>query len=139
MVSHDRTFLENVVTSSWVYRGNGKFEEYIGAHTDYTTDSKSTSAKPAKIKIETGNTNSVKKDESKEKLSYNQQRELNKLPAEIEKFEKKVDEIQAKLADPKMYLEENSKETLKLSQKLKYTESELEKVYSRWEQLEALR
>ncbi len=139
MVSHDRTFLENVVTSSWVYRGNGKFEEYIGAHTDYTTDSKSGSAKPAKDKKSASKTNAANAIEVATTLSYNEQRELDKLPAEIEKFEKKVEQLQAQLAVPKMYLEENAKEMLKLNKKLEHTESELEKVYNRWEKLEALK
>lgn len=137
MVSHDRTFLENVVTSSWVYRGNGKFEEYIGAHTDYTSDTKSSSKSSNDKKSAPASTE--KPQVTMKNLSYNEQRELGKLPSEIEKFEKKIDELQAKLADPKMYQAENAKEMSKLNQKLNHTESELEKVYSRWEKLEALK
>lgn len=133
IVSHDRTFLENVVTSSWVYNGNGQFEEHIGAHTSYASD---TPDKPIeKPRTETRPIENKKAS----KLSYAEQKELNNLPKKIEKLETLVESLQAELSDPAIYEAGQEKKQTELNTRFLEAESTLAEVYERWEVLESKR
>lgn len=138
IVSHDRTFLENVVTSSWVYKGNGEFEEHIGAYSDYTAEMLKNSKK-LQPKATASEKTKVQVEKSKIKLSYSEQRELNNLPSKVEKLELKVSELQTALADPELYQEKNAKQLKSLTQRVQEIEKELSASYERWERLEALK
>lgn len=138
IVSHDRTFLENVVTSSWVYKGNGEFEEHIGAYSDYTAEMLKNSKK-LQPKATASEKTKVQIEKSKVKLSYSEQRELNNLPSKVEKLELKVSELQTALADPELYQEKNAKQLKSLTQRVQEIEKELSASYERWERLEALK
>ncbi|HEZ2020343.1 TPA: ATP-binding cassette domain-containing protein [Neisseria meningitidis] len=106
LVSHDRMFLDNVITQSIIFEGNGRLKEYIGGYQDYI-DAKS---REAKIQTEsapkTADAEPVKekpKANRTVKLSYKEQRELDALPDEIAALEAEQAEINAQLSDPEIF------------------------------------
>ncbi|HEZ3622831.1 TPA: ATP-binding cassette domain-containing protein [Neisseria meningitidis] len=106
LVSHDRMFLDNVITQILVFEGNGRLKEYIGGYQDYI-DAKS---REAKIQTEsapkTADAEPVKekpKANRTVKLSYKEQRELDALPDEIAALEAEQAEINAQLSDPEIF------------------------------------
>lgn len=106
LVSHDRMFLDNVITQSIVFEGNGRLKEYIGGYQDYI-DAKS---REAKIQTEsapkTADAEPVKekpKANRTVKLSYKEQRELDALPDEITALETEQAEINTQLSDPEIF------------------------------------
>lgn len=128
LISHDRAFINQVVTSVLVYEEEGKFNEYVGGYDDYRAQKKqqreqSSLPKPAKRA-----TNSTK-------LSFNEQRELSQLPQKIEVLEEKISALQLKMADPDFYQQE-AKMISQYNQQLLQDEEELAKLYARWEALE---
>ena len=131
LVSHDRRFLDNVVTSSIVFEGNAKINEYVGGYKDIPKKS------PEK-KVNKKSNKTTKKTATKtQKLNYNEQRELSKLPVQIEKLETALAELQAKTTDPEFYQTDQSTKNKSLA-RLKEIESELQQCYKRWEELELL-
>lgn len=139
LVSHDRTFVDNVVTSTLVFEGNGKIVEYVGGYQDYLKQRKIETAKTAAIPkspvlektVEPASTSTTKS----KKLSYKEQRELAELPGLIEKLEKEQVDIQAIIADPDFYKNPGDKVAATLEQ-LKTLETALENAYLRWSELE---
>ena len=136
LVSHDRDFLDNVVTSSLVFEGNGRIGDYVGGYSDWLhqkpKDEPEKKTKPAasKPKVE------KPKEPPKKKLSYKDQRELEMLPARIEQLEERLTQIQGELADPALYQGNNSDRVAELNSELETSESELAIAYERWEMLE---
>ncbi|KKW80279.1 ABC transporter ATPase [Acinetobacter sp. AG1] len=140
LISHDRAFMDNVVTSTWVFDGKGNIDEYIGGYQDYleqrpdqkVVDQKS-DVKKAQAKAEAAAAAaSVPK---KVKLSYKDQRELEQLPAEMEKLEKEQAELSAKLADGSWFVSDANTATLASQRLAEIEESLLEKL-ERWDILE---
>jgi ATP-binding cassette subfamily F protein uup len=132
LVSHDRDFLDNVITSTLVFEGDGVVNEYIGGYQDWLrqrgTSEDTVVPNKKKMKKET-NPTPVKK------LSFKLQRELDELPGRIEKLEKQQSELHKKMANPEFYKESNDKAASAKSE-LESVEKELEDVYLRWEELE---
>ena len=137
IVSHDRTFLDNVVTSTWAFEGNGRIDEYVGGYQDYLRQakySKTAVSEPTK----TSNKSSKKKENTNKvvKLTFNEQQELKKLPKVIEDLEAMIETLQKKMADESFYQlpqDEQKKDIGLLAQK----ENELTASYERWEILDA--
>lgn len=106
LVSHDRMFLDNVITQSIVFGGNGRLKEYIGGYQDYI-DAKSREAKIQTASApKTADAEPVKekpKANRTVKLSYKEQRELDALPDEIAALEAEQAEINAQLSDPEIF------------------------------------
>lgn len=143
LISHDRAFMDNVVTSTWVFDGKGNIAEYIGGYQDYlqqrpddkVVDQKS-DVKKAQAKAEAEKAaaqNSVKKV----KLSYKDQRELEQLPAEIEKLETEQAELSNKLADGSWFVKDADAAT-KASQRLTEIDELLLEKLERWDVLEQM-
>ncbi len=138
LISHDRAFMDNVVTSTWVFDGKGNIDEYIGGYQDYleqrpddkVVDQKS-DVKKAQAKAEAAAASAPKKV----KLSYKDQRELEQLPAEMEKLEKEQAELSAKLADGSWFVSDANAATL-ASQRLAEIEEALLEKLERWDILE---
>ena len=114
LVSHDRTFLDNVVTSMIAFEGDGNWREYEGGVQDWliqsrrsqalpSTTTKSTSTAPKSASTVPPNQGERTTPPSKRKLSYKEQRELEQLPAVIEGLEAEQQSIQAALADGTIY------------------------------------
>lgn len=141
MVSHDRAFLDNVVTSCLAFEGNGRVKEYIGGYSDWLRQRPATPITtreaPPKVTSPIAKTE-TKKSAAGKKLSYKDQYELDQLPTRIEALELELQAIHAKLTDPKIYKAEP--ELYKqFVLRLKEIETELHNANARWEVLEALR
>ena len=136
LVSHDRTFLNNVVTSTIAFEGNGKVYEYIGGYDDWLRQ-KRDDAKIQKVNTTKNErtTNTASKKSTK-KLSYKFQRELDQLPNEIDKLETQIDEITQQMAKPEFY-QQDASVVAEAGNKLKSLQEELENCLIRWEELEA--
>jgi ATP-binding cassette subfamily F protein uup len=140
IVSHDRVFLDNVVTSVIVFEGNGGVSEYVGGYSDWLTYSQAqlkeqTKAIKKQAKEEKSQTN--ESAVNKKKLSYKYQKELTELPVTIESLEKKHAEINAQIAYPEFYQQEQSFIGPVLEELAKI-DADLQLAYARWDELEAL-
>ncbi|MBE9563978.1 MAG: ATP-binding cassette domain-containing protein, partial [Proteobacteria bacterium] len=138
VVSHDREFVNNVVTSTLVFEGDSQVNEYVGGYDDWLRQSKiSAGAKSVKTNAESNNevaANSKKADKAK-KLSYKDQRELDALPAQIEDFENEVDALQNIMANDDFYKQDKD-EIVKVQKQLEQVQAQLAHCYNRWEELE---
>ena len=138
LVSHDRDFLDNVVTSCLVFEGNQVINEYVGGYSAWEQH-KRKSENPAAQKPQQKLKSQPKQPKSSmNKLSYKDQRELDVLPAKIEALEQEQSELQQKMADPNLYQQERELFD-QTNQRLQQLEQELAETYERWEALEALR
>ena len=135
LVSHDRAFLNNVVTSTLVFEGEGKISEYVGGYDDWIRQRKSEaeSSAPAAGKPAT----STKKKRSQKKLSYKEKRELESLPKQIEALEAEQDTLQQQLTDPAFY-QQGGEAVSTATDRFKQIEQQLEQAYQRWEVLEEM-
>lgn len=138
LVSHDRMFLDNVITQSIVFEGNGRLKEYIGGYQDYID------AKSREEKIQTASTPKTadaepvkEKPKAKRtiKLSYKEQRELDALPDEIAALETEQAEINAQLSDPEIF--KDYEKAGALQNRTEEIETLLLEKLERWERLEA--
>jgi ATP-binding cassette subfamily F protein uup len=127
LISHDRAFINQVVTSVLVYEGKGHFEEFVGGYDDYKSYKKQ--------KVVEAKTSIVKRTPNNNKLSFNEQRELALLPKQIEALEKKINELQLKMAEPEFY-QQDALVIADINQRLAVDEAELATCYERWEALE---
>ena len=133
LVSHDRTFLNNVVSSTIAFEGDGKVMEYIGGYDDWLRQRK---AKPTERKLEQKSPELVKKPEPKaRKLSYNLQRELDQLPQKIDALEQQIASLTTQMSDSNFY-QEAPDLVSQTGQQLKDLQSELDTCFVRWEELE---
>lgn len=134
LISHDRAFINQVVTSVLVHEGEGQFAEFVGGYEDYKNHKKQqrdVQTKGAVEKRSTSNTNST----NSTKLNFNEQRELSSLPQKIEVLEKKINELQIKMAEPEFYLQDAAL-IAAINQQLADDEAGLAQFYARWEALE---
>ena len=140
VVSHDRQFLDNVVTSTIVFEDGGNIQEYVGGYSDWLrqghhlaeTDSPLEAAEKKRVAAER------RKNKSLTKLSYKDQRELDQLPAEIESIEAAISELQQLIAAPAFYAQDAATVQQKLKD-LNDAESRLERRVERWGELETMR
>ncbi len=139
IVSHDRAFLNNVVSSTIAFEGGGKVAEYVGGYDDWlrqrpepVQDKKDKAPKPKP----------VKKEKRPEKLSYKEQREkealseeITELPGRIEKLEADIEGLHNSMSEPDFYKQE-ADEITAAQNKLEELETELTEVFDRWEWVE---
>ncbi|MCW8038616.1 MULTISPECIES: ribosomal protection-like ABC-F family protein [Acinetobacter] len=137
LISHDRAFMDNVVTSTWVFDGKGNIDEYIGGYQDYlqqrpdqTAVDQKSAVKKAAAKAE-ANAAPAKKV----KLSYKDQRALDQLPAEIEALEKEQAQLSEKLADGSWFITDAGA-AAKASQRLAEIDDQMLEKMERLEELE---
>ncbi|MDR3503316.1 MAG: ATP-binding cassette domain-containing protein [Legionella sp.] len=134
LISHDRAFINQVVTSVLVYEEAGQFSEFVGGYDDYKIHKKQ--QQQQKRERDTADKNpAVKRSPSTNKLSFNEQRELSQLPKKIEQLEKKISELQLQMADPEFY-QQDASAIAKINQSLAEDEAVLMEYYARWEALE---
>ena len=140
LVSHDRTFLDNVVTQSIVFKGNGVLKEYIGGYQDYIDAQKREEALQPLAKIEVKNNpvndKSKTKNRRNDKLSFNEQRELNALPEEIAALENEQTQLTEKISDPEIF-KNDYKQAVAWQTRISEIEEILLQKLERWEALEA--
>ncbi len=133
LVSHDREFINNVVTSVYVFDGSGKVEEFVGGYDDWQRQVVKQS-KPVQQAVT--KKPEEKKPRAKTKLSYNEQRELTALPEKIAKLEAKQIALHEQITQPDFYKQGQDK-IEEITKELHKTEQELEAAYNRWEELES--
>jgi len=146
LVSHDRTFLDNVVTSMIAYEGDGKWQEYEGGYEDYRIQKKrfdaftqvntaSTVNKTASKEDKKSESKSeVKQSVTKSKLSNKEKAELDKLPNQIEQLEKKQLVLSEQLANPEIY-KGDAHLIVTLKNELTQIEDQMARSMKRWEEL----
>ncbi len=137
LVSHDREFLDNVVTRCFVYEGNGRVGDYVGGYSDWLRQ-RSASAIESKPEAKLAAAPPASAGKSAGKLNYKDKRELEALPAKIEALETEQTQLGVWLSDPGVYQRERDK-ALAAQQRLAAIEAELAAAYARWDALEALR
>jgi len=137
IVSHDRAFVNNIVTSCFVFEGEGKISEYVGSYDDWLRQRPvAIESKPKKKKSEVVKKELAPKQAKTKKLSFNEQHELEKLPAKIEKLEERVAALETQMADPNFYKQDHKK-TSGITDELQEIQATLKAMYDRWEVLEA--
>jgi len=137
LVSHDRMFLDRVVTSTLVFEDEAVVNEYVGGYSDWLRQRKS--CKPGKLP--TADKQGAATDRPKPhsaKLSYKHQRELDQLPQHIEQLETEIDDIHNCMSDPDFYRLPNDEIATK-KERLSTAETDLQTAYRRWEELEQLK
>ena len=139
LVSHDRTFLNNIATSTLVFEGEGLINEYVGGYDDWlrqrTVHAQNDSPEkqlPPKLKAES------KQSKRTRKLSYNEKRELESLPHRIELLETEQQQLSQTMGNPVFY-QKGKDEMEKIKGRALALECELAEAFHRWEALEKLR
>jgi len=137
IVSHDRQFLDNVVTSTLVFEADGSIQEYVGGYSDWV--------RQGKTLAEVDNPN-VRKDKSQarrklsagqqpKKLGYMEQRELDQLPGDIEQLEATVSDLENQIAAPDFYSQDHA-DVQKVLKLLTDKQQALDSAIDRWAELE---
>jgi ATP-binding cassette subfamily F protein uup len=143
VVSHDRQFLDNVVTSTLVFEGDGRVREYVGGYTDWLQQRAASAVAAAAVSASAAprpaapvTKPAATTDAPRKKLSFNERRELDELPARIAALEREQSEISSRVQSPEFYKEGPTTiaEVLKRGEQLPV---ELERAYARWAELDA--
>jgi ATP-binding cassette subfamily F protein uup len=159
LVSHDRAFLDNVVTSTLVFEGAGRVNEYVGGYTDWLRQRRAPSAKAKSSALGTGSATASAASSAlpvaqtaaatslpaaarqqpaakPRKLSYKDQRELEAIPTAIQRLEAEQAELTAAIGDPELFRRSPADATAAVK-RLQSVEKELESAFMRWEALES--
>ncbi|BDV41947.1 heme ABC transporter ATPase [Geotalea uraniireducens] len=137
LVSHDREFLNNVVTSTLALGGDGRVREYVGGYDDWLRQAAAEAPAPAKPAATTA-APVRERAERPRKLSFKEERELEALPERIHLLEEEQERLHATLADPEFYKRAGA-EVASVKERLEALEAELTAVYDRWEELETVK
>jgi len=145
LVSHDRAFLDNVVTSTLVFEGDGRVNEYVGGYSDWLHQRRAiaVAAKtPSPRSAQPQSTPAVRPPArgsaaaKTRKLSYKDQRELDAMPAAIQRLEVEQAELAAAIGDPELFRRDPAAADAAI-QRLQSVQQELEAAFARWEVLES--
>jgi ATP-binding cassette subfamily F protein uup len=131
LVSHDRAFLDNVITQSIAYEGDGRWKDYAGGYTDWQRASRKADTVPEPPPR--GRESPAPK---RAKLGFKESRELEELPAKLEALEREQKDLAARLADPAVY-QDRSVDVRALNARHDAIDAELTRMLARWEELEA--
>src|SRR5829696_5360920 len=139
LVSHDRAFLNNIVTSTLILDGGGNVQEYVGGYDDWHRQTEQL-PDPKPPKFASANRTESKADSKpaprSRKLSYNEQRELTDLPKRIEMLEAEQHQLTVRMEDPAFYQQEGAVITQAVA-RLQELQEELSRAYHRWSELES--
>ncbi len=140
LVSHDRRFLDNVVTSTIVHEGPGAWREYEGSVEDWLLQSERAKALQAAAARRGGPAAApapppVAAPAKRSKLSFKEQRELDELPSRIEGLEAEQRELGERLADPALYTESPPRQIAELQARYAAIDGEISEAMERWEAL----
>ena len=147
LVSHDRQFVDNTVTTCWMFEGDGQVSEYVGGYHDSRQQQEAVfatraaqqpkaAAKPAEEAKPVAE--KPRRTSATVRLSYKQQRELDELPALLEQYETRIAELQAEVENPEFF-QKPHQETSRLLNELAEVEQKLETAFERWEELENIK
>lgn len=137
LISHDRAFMDNVVTSTWVFDGKGHIDEYVGGYQDYLEQRPDQTAVDQKSDVKKALAKAEAAVPKKAKLSYKDQRALEQLPAEMEALETEQASLNEKLADGSLFVSD-ADAAAKISARLAEIDELLLEKLERWEELENL-
>jgi ATP-binding cassette subfamily F protein uup len=137
LVSHDREFVNNVVTSTLVFEGNGRVAEYVGGYDDWLRQRRREAAIPAP-KAASGQEKAKPQRGHSRKLTFKEQKELESLPQKIEQLEAEQHQLHQTMADPAFY-RDSGRKVVEIQVRLESLERELSNAYERWEELEAMK
>jgi ATP-binding cassette subfamily F protein uup len=138
LVSHDRAFIDHVVTSTLVFEGEGRLQEYVGGYTDWLRQRRHAESEPptpAPSQPTTATPQAVRPATSR-KASYREQRELEELPARIEAMEREQEQLTAAAAASGFY-KETADAIHRTLARLAALEQELLDAYARWDELDS--
>lgn len=138
IVSHDRTFLSNVVTQLWVMTSHGQIQEHVGGHFDWENlmpKKQATFSTENETTIKTEHKTEQKTRQKTEKITQTERRELNALPKKITSLEDEISQLQQAMLESGFY-QQSKAEITAHNQKLSAAELALEKCYERWQELE---
>lgn len=140
LVSHDRAFLDNVVTQVFAFEGGGRVQEYVGGYAEWQTQTKTGFSNENAMKMPanngvSGSAPTSKAPARKVKMSFNETRELEQLPAKIEALEKEQAQLQALLADGSLFVKAPDEAAAKAA-RLAAIDDEILAAMTRWEALE---
>jgi ABC transport system ATP-binding/permease protein len=140
VISHDREFLDNVVTSTLVFEGRGQIGDYVGGYTDWKQQSLANQApvsnSPAKSPLARAGGGTKLAGKNSTKANGKERKELEGLPARIEALEREQAQLAEKLADPAFYKKDAAGVTV-AKQRLEILEQEHAQAFARWEELDA--
>ena len=147
LVSHDRQFVDNTVTTCWMFEGDGQVSEYVGGYHDSRQQQEAVfatraaqqpkaAAKPAEDAKPVAE--KPRRTSATVRLSYKQQRELDELPALLEQYETRIAELQAEVENPEFF-QKPHQETSRVLNELAEVEQKLETAFERWEELENIK
>ena len=131
LVSHDRAFINNVVTSTLAFEGEGVVRECVGGYDDYISNKRAPERKKPEKNIR------EKKPRPKTKLSFKEKQELESLPRLLEEKESRRNELFSIMSDPSFY-QNNGDKVAEVKAELDEIETELESLFARWEELERM-
>jgi ATP-binding cassette subfamily F protein uup len=138
MVSHDREFLNNVVTSTIVFEGGGLLQEYVGGYDDWLRQRPIPSEPARPVLAKDQRQKKEKPPQEKKKLSFKETRELEALPQTIEVLEKEKHELTTTINSPQFYVTYDADRMMVANNRLGVLEKELDQAYRRWDELESL-
>jgi ATP-binding cassette subfamily F protein uup len=141
LVSHDREFLNNVVTSTIVFEGNGKVTEYVGGYDDWLRQRKSILQERTDQSVKQEKSAAAEKPrtqrERQRTLSFKEKKDLEELPGRIESLEAERDGLYVSLADPDFYRQDGSRiSTFKA--RMEELEKDITAAYEQWDLLESI-
>ena len=137
LVSHDRTFINNIVTSTVVFEGGSMIKEYVGGYDDWLRQ-RPEETKPSTTSASKQSVPPLQTPRARLKLGFSQQKELDVLPQTIECFEREQQELFQTMGDPGLYKKDRADIVAK-NDRLEELKRLLSEAYVRWEELEQLR
>jgi ATP-binding cassette subfamily F protein uup len=145
LVSHDRVFMDNVITSLIVLDGQGEVNEYVGGYSDWEarggslSEARAGAAPPTSEPVAIASVTQKKQAQTKSaKLSYKDQRELDKLPAKIEQLEQQQARLEKKISEPGFY-QSDREHIQQIMTEVTQVQVQLEAAFDRWSELEGVK
>ena len=146
LVSHDRAFLDNVVTECLVLTGSGQVVEYTGGYSDWRkreqerlASASDQGVKPNGRSSRSGGRNADPSANETKRLGFKEKRDLERLPDRIAELEAEFQDVQKALADPELYRDSDGDRVRQLTERYETLENQIANAYERWETLESLK
>ena len=136
LVSHDREFLDNVVTSTLALEGEGRVGEYAGGYAEWLRQRPQAVSMRPRNEADAARAAPLAPVQAKRKLSYKEMRELENLPATIEALEARIGELTAAMNDP-AFFRQDAQAIVAANEVMAAVQAELDTAYARWQALEA--
>ena len=137
LVSHDRRFLDNVVTGTLAFEGDGRVEEYVGGYEDYLRQKAHPPAPPSAATARLARAAERPKALARKKRTFKEEREYKELPDRIHALEDEQKQLQAQLADPEFYKKPGS-EIQAAVDRTEQVDRELHEAMARWDELDSI-